>query len=106
MPPSKRLGKPKDDKMFVYTYTGTDPINNIYKTRAIESSSNLLTQTESNINNRTYSQPRTSLINATKLEYNIVNNTYQPNADMANVIFYLNLVGLNTKKISDIKIFA
>jgi hypothetical protein len=67
MPPSKRLGKPKDDKMFVYTYTGTDPINNIYKTRAVESSSNLLTQTESNINNRTYSQPRTSLINATKL---------------------------------------
>ncbi len=31
MPPVKRLGKPKDDKMFVYTYTGNDPINNIYK---------------------------------------------------------------------------
>ena len=31
MPPVKRLGKPKDDKIFVYTYTGTDPVNNIYK---------------------------------------------------------------------------
>ena len=31
------------------------------------------------MNSRTYSQPKTSLINATKLEYNIVNNSYQPN---------------------------
>ena len=36
------------------------------------------------MNNKTYSQPRTSLINATKLEYNIVSNTYQPNAANAN----------------------
>ena len=35
MPPSKKLGKSKDDKMFVYTYTGNDPITGIYKSRDI-----------------------------------------------------------------------
>lgn len=68
MPPPKRLGKPKDDKMFVYTYTGNDHINTIYKTRTFEqSASNLLPQTDTNFNNRNHSQPKTSLVNATKL---------------------------------------
>lgn len=42
MPPVKKLGKAKDDKMFIYTYTGTDPINTIYKTNPAKSQSNIL----------------------------------------------------------------
>jgi hypothetical protein len=80
MPPSKPLGRPKDDKMFLYTYTNNDPINTIYKTKTQEQSSpNLLSQFDQSMNTRTLSQPKTSLINASKLEYNIVNNSYQPN---------------------------
>lgn len=56
----KKLGKPKDDKMFMYTYTGNDPIKNIYETK-----SSGFQQT--NDFNKTLGHAKTSLINATKL---------------------------------------
>lgn len=83
--PPKKLGKPKDDKLFLYTYSGNDPISNVYKTRALEQTSSNTQQPEFNVNYRTFSQPKTSLVNATKLEYNIISNTYQPNAAISNV---------------------
>lgn len=47
--------------MFTYTYTGNDPIQNIYQTNT-----NSFQQTN-DFNNRTLSHAKTSLINATKL---------------------------------------
>ncbi len=72
--------------MFVYTYTGNDPIKNIYKTKDLEQSLPNFQQTDSAVSNRTFNQPKASLINATKLEYNIISNTYQGNAASTNVI--------------------
>jgi hypothetical protein len=78
MPPVKKLGKPKDDKLFTYTYTGNDPINNIYKTGIKEKSSpNLLSQPDQ-LNNNSFSLKQ-SLINATKQDFNIISNTMQFN---------------------------
>lgn len=58
--PQKKLGKAKDDKMFTYTYTDNDPINNIYQTKTQSF------QKSDNFNNTAMSQNKTSLINATK----------------------------------------
>lgn len=79
--PPKKLGKPKDDKMFTYTYTGNDPSKNIY-----ESKSSGFQQTN-DFNNKTLGHAKASLINATKLEYNIISNTYKPNT--GNNVFFL-----------------
>lgn len=57
--PQKKLGKAKDDKLFTYTYTGNDPINNVYQTATQKF------QRTDNFNNTSIAN-KTSLINATK----------------------------------------
>jgi hypothetical protein len=48
MPVPKRLGIAKDQRNFVYTYTDTDPVKNIYQEQQKgRSQTNLLQQTGS-----------------------------------------------------------
>lgn len=97
--------------MFVYTYTDTDPIKNIYTTQKNNNNTKTLLQQSSQLAATTHNnfpQTKSSLVNATKLEYNIISNTYQPGNDVLNrnVINFLYLVELNKKEKSCIKVYA
>jgi hypothetical protein len=71
--------------MFVYTYTGNDPIKNIYTVQNNNNSKTLLQQSgQLAATNNNFPQAKSSLVNATKLEYNIISNTYQPGNDALN----------------------
>ena len=96
MPPPKKLGRMRDDKKFIYHYAGKDDFNGTYSTQQ-RSSVNVL-QTQSMNGNQFFSDNQ-SLVNASKLPYNLISNTIQPEYSLnRNVFLFSYFSGLIQKE--------